>query len=125
MEEIISKPWWEFIGVVTGVILSVIAIYISIKQNRLKQLSYHIPYLYPLVDISKNEKNDFEIKYKGERIDQVCICEVCIENIGEIPVKKEDFEEPIKIEIENCTHIFDVKIIDKNPKHLIDRKSVV
>lgn len=119
MEELLSKPWWEFVGVITGVILSIIAIIISIIQNKKKQLSYDIPYLYPLVKINKNVKNDFEVKYKGETIEQVCITELIIENTGNIPIRKEDFNEPIKIEIKNCSHIFNVELVETVPDNLV------
>jgi hypothetical protein len=118
MEELFSKPWWESIGVLTGGLLSVIAIIIAIRQNKKKRLVYSVPYLIPLVDINEKIKNDFEIKYKGEVISQVCLTEIKIENTGSIPVKKEDFDEPIKIEIQNCKHIFSLELIDVFPENL-------
>lgn len=117
MEWIISvlgENWWQGIGVV----LAIIALVVTIRQNKRKKLSYQILYSQPLVDISSQIKNDLKITYKGQEVEQLNILTVKIINNGGISIRSGDFEEQIVFKMRNAKSIVSYAISDTRPSNL-------
>ncbi len=120
MEEIFSMPWWESIGVITGGLLSIIALIIALRQNKKMNLIYSILYITPIIDSTKKSKlNDLELYFKGSIIENPYLTEIEIRNNGNIPIKNEDFEDSTKIEIQNCKRIISAKVTHTFPNNLM------
>ena len=109
-----EKNFWNIIAIFVAIIVPLIILLI---EKKIKKLNYYIAYNYPLIDINEEVKEDFEIKYKGELIKDISICEIFVENVGK-EISSNDFEEPIKIVISNCNFIFSVELLDCYPEHL-------
>ena len=108
------SSWWNFIGIA----IALLGVLISWKQNKSKKLSYSV-ISYPLFEIKDSLKNDLEIRYKNEIVNQVYTCIINVKNFGNQSIRKEDFDEPITFQIQNCKHIFSVENISTSPKKLV------
>lgn len=110
----LGENWWQGIGV----ILAIIALVVTIRQNKRKKLSYQVLYSQPLVDISSQIKNDLKITYKGQEVEQLNILTIKIINNGGVSIRPDDFEEQIVLKIQNAKSIVSHAFSDARPSNL-------
>ncbi len=113
-----SQGWWQSVGVITSVILGVIAILLTILQSKKKRLDYKVLYSEALLNVDKQVKSDLKITYKGHEVEQINVFKLQIINNGKIPIKKNDFEGPLEIELKNAKNIFNIEMPDCQPDNL-------
>lgn len=120
---LIENNFWIIFPSIIAVITLFSMFIIYYLQKVEKKLSFYVNYNYPLINIKNDVKNDFEIKYKGEIIQDLSICEIVIENNGK-EISSGDFEEPIKFIFSNCNFIYSVELVDCHPENLITKIDV-
>jgi hypothetical protein len=118
MEDFFSKPWWEFVGAFTGVVLGVIAILIARRQIKKKSLVYNVVYSSPLLTVASEIKEELKISYKGSPIQELNIFEIKFLNNGRDEIRKEDYEVPLEILFPNVKTFFSVEMSNCNPDDL-------
>ena len=120
-----GQSWWQGAGVVISAILAIIAIIVGIKQNRKKKLSYNVLFSEPLLNFDKKLQNDLNVTYKGQEVEQLNVFQIKFINDGKVPIRRDDFDEPIECLFYNCKTFFDIELTDSNPKNLrinVDQK---
>lgn len=130
MEEILSRPWWEFVGASTGIVLGIIAIIIAIRQTKKKSLVYQVVYSIPLFRIVSQIKDDLEISYQGKPVKQLNLLEIKFINNGRDEIRKYDFELPLEVTFSDVGTFFAAELTSCNPDDLkvilnIDANKVV
>lgn len=105
-------------GVVISAVLATIAIILTIKQNRKKKLSYKVLYSGVLLNIDKQLQNDLKIVYKNQEVQLINLLKIEIINDGKVPIKKEEFEGYIDLELLNCDTVLDIEVTDSYPNNL-------
>jgi len=130
MLEFLKDPIWQFIGVVVTVITILVTLGLYIKQRRIKNLSYQIRSITPLLSLSEEVKGILQILYKGKLVDQVHLIRLRLLNSGNTPIQSSDFEKPVSIDFGNKAKILSASILKTDPENLtpslkIKKNSVV
>lgn len=96
MIEFLSNPIFQGIGAIfgfVGIIVAVIAIFYS---RNTKKLEYDVSVTTELLNIDSQIRNDLEIFYKGEKVDNFCLVIIKIINFGNTSILESDFVTPIQ-----------------------------
>lgn len=90
-----TVDWKVVIGLTALVVTVALAIYFQWWRNR-KRFSYEIVSNVLLVSAEAEIRDKVEIKYSGETVTNVRLLVIKLINDGYQPIKKEDFEKPIR-----------------------------
>ena len=83
-------------------IITIIALFVVFfLQIRKKTLTYTVLTNSGLVPISYEAQNNIQILYKGKVVPNVQLVEMRIKNSGSLPIKPEDYIEPLRIRLPN------------------------
>jgi hypothetical protein len=93
------------------IVAIVSAFVIFFMQIRKKALTYKVLTNSSLILISDNVKDNIQIRYKGKIVPNVRLVEIRIKNSGSLPIKPEDYIEPLGIYFTN-SKILSNEIID-------------
>jgi type II secretory pathway pseudopilin PulG len=90
------------ITIVLGLAAIAVPIWVYLKQRSRKDLAKDVQ-VTRLVSIHNEAKGRITIHFEGEQIEQVHLVEVRLTNSGNVPIRPEDFERPITIELGSGT----------------------
>jgi hypothetical protein len=116
----LSSPVWASISVISTIILAIIT-GIQLRLKEKKGVSYSIITDTPVIRVKEDVEKDIKISFKDKPVKNVRLVELKIWNSGNVPVKKEDYEEPLSFlpaAIELGRKLLYVAVIDKSPKDL-------
>ncbi len=105
-----------------GIALTII---ITVWRIRVKNISFEIITYSPLINLQKEIPKYFELRYQRKIVHNVYFLVLKIENIGNVNIKKEDFDNDISIKFKNQIRALYCEKIDSNPENLdIDIKPI-
>jgi len=93
------------------IVAIVSAFVIFFMQIRTKTLTYRVLTNSSLIFVSDNVKDNIQIRYKGKIVPNVRLVEIRIKNSGSLPIKPEDYIEPLSIQFPN-SKILSNEVID-------------
>jgi len=99
---------------VLAVLVPIILFFLSLAE---KSLEYEIISRSELIGEEFPVK-DLELKIKGESVNTVILHKLRIRNSGSEPIKKDDFERPISINVPDDTKIYLARLNKKLPENL-------
>jgi len=116
----LTQPDWldVIITLLAFIVGSGLTIYFFRRGEKVKKLGYEVITDSPLFDISDQIGQDITIQYKGQTVESLAIVIIEIKNSGNIPIKPEDFNKPLCINVGDSNKIFDSAIIDRNPEDI-------
>ena len=109
---------WQFYGAIIGILALIVAIVIFFLQKKDKKISYAIEQKTKIVSFSDEVEDRLEIFYKGNRVKEVMLLVIKIENCGNVPIKAGDFSSDIIIKLNKDAKILQSKILNQNPENL-------
>ena len=89
------------IGHLLEIMIVVAAFVIFFSQIRKKTLTYTVLTNSGLVPFSHEGPNNIQIVYKGKAVPNVQLVEMRIKNSGSLPIKPEDYIEPLSVRLPN------------------------
>ncbi len=103
------------IGIIIGGIITILASrYFFKKSIRIRRLSFYTDFVSEIMSISdKSIKEQLEIRYNGEKLDNIFQAQLVIANNGDIAIS--DILEPLVLHIPKTTTILDINIIHIEP----------
>lgn len=114
---------WQFLGTVSGGLLTIIAIVLSVwffvAERQRKELSYEI-LSNSAVLVNPAAVGKIEILYNGTPVPDARLTLIRITNSGNVPIISENFEEPLIIESTEGT-ILSADVTETNPENLLPR----
>jgi hypothetical protein len=116
--EFINEYAEYIVGIPSLLIATVLSIWIHRKENKKKKLNYFIIANEEILTYSDEIKDNVKIKYEGKTIKKLFIIIIRVWNKGGIPIKKDDFEGNIVVDLENNKKPISYEIATKNPKNL-------
>jgi hypothetical protein len=99
---------------VLAVLVPIIIYLLSLNE---KSLEYMIVSRSELIGEELSIK-DLELKIKGESVNKLMLYTFRIRNSGSVPIKKDDFERPISINVPDDTKIYLARLKKKLPENL-------
>lgn len=98
-----------------GIALTII---ITVWRVRVKYIAFEIITNSPLIPVQKDIPKEIEIHYKGNIVNNVYLLVLKIENIGNVNITKEDFDENITISFTNQIRALFGEKIESKPENL-------
>lgn len=115
-------PVWQFVGVVFAVVAIlvsvVVSLYIFIRQNKRKMLSYDIRSYVSLLNVDSQVKDKLQITYLGKPVSDLKLLVVRLLNDGDIPIESRDFDEMVSVDLGETAEILIAEISSAQPKEL-------
>jgi hypothetical protein len=122
MVDFFRDPIWQFLGVISGALLAIISIAITVNltksQSNKKILLYEILASTPLLALNQEIKDKIQIIYLGKNIENIHLVVIRLSNSGNTPISTKEYESPILFSFGHGTEIISVEIIETNPKSL-------
>jgi len=95
-----------------------IVLYRLSRRNNKKALKYQ--YAFGELTINSTFRDDVEIIYKGEKIEDASAVTIVIKNTGSVPIQKADFEGSMKLDLPKSTGIVMAKM-SSEPENVKDQ----
>jgi hypothetical protein len=109
----------SFQTILTIILPSIVAIWIYLKQRNKKEINYEVISDASVISIDHNIVKQVEIKLNGNIVKEVTFAVLKVKNVGNIAVKKDDYEDPLVFVFKN-RKVISCEIIETEPKDLID-----
>ena len=120
--DIFRDQIWQFIGVITGLIIGLVSIGASIWMARnpfnKKMLSAQILAMTELIQVNQLDKSRFRIELDGKWVRDPFLLILSIINTGSMPISSKDFERPLDLYLGEEAEIIDVEVIKTSSKSI-------
>jgi hypothetical protein len=117
LQSIIRNGGWHLVDVLVAIFLFASGYVLSRKHQR-KSLSYEIRSFDPLLSVRDDMEGKLKITFGDMPVSKVHLAIIKVINTGYVSIKKEDFDEPLRMNFGKDARILAADIIDTNPKDL-------
>lgn len=121
LQQIFGNPVWGFLGTIATVLALIISIYSAYWSRPQKALQSTV--LAQVLPTASGTK-DIKVLYKGNDVDNFSVFIVRLENIGNQPVKVEDYYRPITFLFPKDSRILYVNKVESIPTDIEIRTSI-
>lgn len=111
------KTAFWIISVIFPIAAVVVPILLFLIESKEKELSYEILGRTELVGVHLPSE-EVSITYAGKRVSHLELISIKISNSGNIPIKREDFDRPLKIKFKEESEVFVVRVGPSFPDNL-------
>ncbi|MEK6199664.1 MAG: hypothetical protein N2B60_05500 [Psychrobacter sp.] len=122
MEGILSNQIWTAVGVISTIILGLVAIIVTITLfilgKKKKRLAYYIVSNTQLVGIENSIQDKIKILYDEKQVTNVHLISIKFINSGNEPISVDDFDKPISIRYNSAVNILTHEIVERVPEDL-------
>jgi hypothetical protein len=113
---------WQSVGVITSIILGILGLvltaFIFITQTQKKSISYELISSSPIISVLDEFKDNFEIKYKGNLVEDLSLIVIKCFNSGNVPIEEQDYSRPLLIDFGDQAELISVNVIEEIPANL-------
>jgi hypothetical protein len=107
---------------ISRTVLAIVAIAVSISiyflNRKRKALSYEVVRNDELIKVDEGLRNRVEITVDGNPTSGVTLVIIDIQNTGNEPIKKEDFDKPLSFMFEDPAKVISARVLGTKPKDL-------
>ena len=111
--KIIRDQGWGFIGIVTGIILTIAVV---LYQRQVNELQVEIVSNSSLINVDSEIASDIEIIYKDQPVETLSLILIRLENTGNVAIKESDYSQPIVISISPDAEIGEFVVAETSPR---------
>jgi len=111
-----NRAFW-FISVVLPIAAVIVPILFFFIESKEKELSYEILGRTELVGVHL-PSDEVVITYAGKNVTYLELLSIKISNSGNVPIKSEDFDKPLKIKFKEKSEVFVVRVGPSFPDNL-------
>lgn len=97
--DVLRDGIWQFVGVVLAVAAIGVSWWGFLRQRNRKILVYNTEFTLVL-SVHRELKDDLRIIYRDRPVESAFIATVTLRNVGDIPITRLDFDEPVSIEFD-------------------------
>jgi len=125
---LLQDPFWQFVinvavALLVGIGTAIVAIIIFRKQRNRREITYEVLSDAPLASINKAVENRVEVRLDGSPVKDARLLVINVGNTGNVAVKREDYDEPIKFVFKD-REVISSDILSTEPAELIDQKDI-
>ena len=112
MIDFLRDSIWQFL---LGLLAILVAILIFYLQRNRKGLTYQVLTDTPLLSIDDEVKGDLQLLYKGKQIQDANLLILKLQNTGNLPILKSDYDNPIIVRFSKDAEILTAEVQDSKP----------
>jgi hypothetical protein len=110
-----SALFWAIVAAVAAVVAVIVSIVLYARSRQVKALAYESK----STALIRDEARDLvEILYRGSPVTNVELVTVAIGNVGNVPIRREDFETELVLDVPHAAVMLDAKVIGADPTDL-------
>lgn len=110
--------FWQIIGTVLALV-AIFATYDVYNKNRpIKELQIVMDSSISLIDVKPEARQDIEIFYRGQKVQNINLLQLSIINRGNQPILKSDYSENLSFLFDEGTQIVDASKISSEPTNI-------
>ena len=109
---------WEVILGILAILLSIIAIIVTIKFRSQKSLSYTIKTNVSLLTVKKEAEDKLEIYFDGKKVHDVYMVVIKLFNSGNVHIGKADISQKIIFTFGDKAQVLSVDIVNTDPENV-------
>jgi hypothetical protein len=119
MLDFLRDPIWQFGGFAIGALGIIVGIWVSLR-GRSKKITYEIISKTPLLNVDVTTvKRRLQVSFDGNPIDNAELVLLKIINIGSMPIRPDDYDQPLTITTGVSSRILDARITSTQPLSLV------
>jgi hypothetical protein len=116
-----SDLFWTIVAAIAAVVAIIVSVVLYIRSRQVKALAYQASD----TALIREEAHDLvEILYEGRPVSDVHLVTVGIANVGNVPIRREDFEGDLVIELPGAPTLLDAKLTGAIPRDLTPAVSI-
>jgi hypothetical protein len=118
--EVLGSPIWTVLATVFAAVTIGVSIWLARRNRTRKDMSYevNVTELVSVHSAASDAKGRIKIYFDDEEIEQVHLVEARIENTGNVPIKADDFDQPLMVELGENARPLTVDVADVTPADL-------
>jgi hypothetical protein len=97
--DVLRDGIWQFVGVLLAVAAILVSLWGLLRQRNRKILVYNIEFT-SVLSVHSELKDDLRIIYRDRPVESAFIATITIRNVGDIPITRVDFDEPVSIALD-------------------------
>jgi len=118
MIESLRDPEIQTVLVVVGIIVAIIIYW---KQRQRKSLGYEVLSCTPLSSVDRStlwsyQQAGLQFTFKGEVVPKTHIITIKVTNTGNVPLKKDDYDDPINLSFGEKAKVLAIRVVKKKPE---------
>jgi len=115
----IFKDYSDYIVFPLATIVTIgVAYWIYLKQRKTKEISYEFLSNERIVSVNESFKDNIEINFNGEIVNDLWMIILKITNTGNIPIERKDFDEALEIKTIDHPKWLSAEIVNEQPRNL-------
>lgn len=114
MLKALKNPTW--LGAIFGALAVVVSLVIYLDARPEKQLKIEILSNSPLVSMNTAMSRDMQVLYKGMPVHSLTLILLRIANSGNVPIREDDYSEPLRIRLAPSASIGEVTLQETRPE---------
>ena len=118
MLDLLQSPVWQFVGAILTLLAILLTLALYLKQRRRKALSYAVVSSSDLLSVEEEIRGRVKVLFDNAPVENVRLVIIKLWNSGEIPISKNDYESPIRIDLGQTNTVLSYEIIHKVPENL-------
>jgi hypothetical protein len=113
----LTSPIWQGVGAIAGVIAVGVTLALAYLARRRRRLAFGYT-TFPLVSINKEVKDKVRVVFDGQIVQNVHLQNLSIVNIGNVPIRRDDFEHPLAIFFSRDARALSAELVHRHPSEL-------
>lgn len=118
----LQSPFWQGVGAVVSIIALIISTFIAYdiyqKSLQLPGLSISQEYSFNPIEFGKDSSKPISISIGDEAVSDLKVYSYTLTNTGNLPIRPEDYIEPIAITVEKDLRILTIEKSGSNPENI-------
>lgn len=108
----------EIVSIILAVAGILTTIFVYMRERPTKSLQVMVVSNASLVSVKDEFRGRIQIIYEGKQIRDLSLIRVQLQNTGNVPIQKQDYDEPIRLSISEQGQIINARIPEVGPKNV-------
>lgn len=115
MVEVFRDPIWQFIGVVLALATIALTVVVYRLQRKKKELAFGVLTRSQLLAVSEETQGRIRVTFDGNPVSNISLILAAVRNTGNVPIRPEDFEQPLRIDFGEAASVLSSVITNQPP----------
>ena len=115
LTSLLRDPLWQFVGVIVASVALALTIWRSLQPSHRLAYEYRVD---SLTTVAPTIASDIQVLFRGQPVANVQIALIRVVNVGRLPIRTADFEQPLVVSLGTNAHILGTEVIKTRPTNM-------
>jgi len=113
---LLQSGWVEVIFSIIAIVVGVaVSVFVYRRQRQFKSITYRVVASNRLVSVEDAVSDSVQLVYDGDEVNDVHLLQIAILNQGNMPITRQDFEQPLSFDVGEGASILNHEIVECKP----------